>query len=119
MDVLIINNHDYTGFVRRKGVRWKRVDIDQNSAQRTLDGKAHRGVVVQKRSLTYELMDMTQAELAQLDDDLSAQYFQATYLDVHGVMTKTFFCEQFSAVTDEVDDTSSYWTGASFTMEER
>ena len=63
-------------------------------------------------------MNMTQEELAQLDTDLSAATFTAKYLDLHGVMTKTFYCSSFAATLASASDTESEWDGASFSMTE-
>lgn len=117
-DVLMINGHDYSHYIQRKGVAWKRNDLDGNDSGRTLDGIMHRAFIATKRTCTYSLMDMPRGKLAELDTDLSAESFSATYLDLHGVQTREFYCSSFSASTDEVDEETgeSYWTDASFTM---
>lgn len=116
MDVLIINNHDYSGKIERKGVSWERNDLDGDDAGRTMDGIMHRAKVDTKRKLGYKLMNMTRAELAQLDTDLSSDTFSATYLDLHGVQTRTFYCTSFKATTEQVCDEDGEWGDATFNM---
>lgn len=117
MEVLVINGHDYSHLVKRKGVGWKRNDLDSEKTKRTKDGRLRRDKITTKRTVSFEIMpSATQSELAQLDDDLSAATFSATYLDLHGVMTRTFYCSSFSATLDEVDGEESQWSGGSFNI---
>lgn len=116
MDVLTINGHDYAHYIQRKGVAWTRNDLDGDEAGRTLDGVMHRAYISRKRTLAYTLMELPREKLAQLDDDLSAETFSATYLDLHGVQTRTFYCTSFKATTEEVTGDESSWGDASFTM---
>ena len=118
MDVLIINGHDYSRFIERKGVGWSRNDLDSEKTTRTKDGTLRRSKICTKRKLSYTLANMTQAEMAQLDDDLSADTFKAAYLDLHGTRTSTFYCSSFSATLAECADDNAVWVGASFNMTE-
>lgn len=116
MEVLVINGHDYSKHISRKGVDWKRNDLDSEKTKRTKDGKMRRDKITTKRTVGYSLINMTREQLAQLDSDLSKATFSARYLDLHGVMTKTFYCSSFSAKIEEVSGEESIWGGASFTM---
>lgn len=118
MEVLVINGHDYSRYVERKGLSWSRNDLDGEETARTKAGTLRRVKIGTKRKMAYTLMNMTQAELAQLDNDLSAATFSATYLDLHGTLTKTFYCSSLSAVVAECNGENSVWEGASFTMTE-
>lgn len=118
MEVLIINGHDYSKYVERKGVAWSRNDLDSEKTTRTKDGTMRRDKICTKRKLSYTMMNMTRALMAQLDDDLSAATFSATYLDLHGTMTKTFYCSSFNAVLAECYEADSAWEGATFSMTE-
>jgi len=66
MDVLIINGHDYSRFVERKGLAWSRNDLDSDKTTRTKDGKMRRDKVCTKRKNSYTLINMTQPELAKV-----------------------------------------------------
>lgn len=118
MEILVINGHDYSGKIKRKGVGWSRNDLDSDKTGRTKNGVMRRDKITTKRKLSYELMNMTREELAQLDTDLSAATFTAKYLDLHGVMTKSFYCSTFAATLASVSDTDSEWDSASFSMTE-
>lgn len=115
-EVLKINGNDYSKFVEMKGTNWSRNDLDGENTTRTKDGNLRREKITTKRKLTYKLMHMTQAELAQLDSDLSEATFSATYLDLHGVMTRTFYCSAFSATLDCVYSDGGEWSEATFNM---
>lgn len=118
MDVLIINGHDYSRFIRRKGYGWSREDLDSESTVRTKNGKLRRDKIATKRKLSYTLMNMTREQFAQLDNDLSNPTFFATYLDLHGRQTRTFYCSSFAATLGEIVDQDGQWEEASFNMTE-
>lgn len=118
MDVLIINNHDYSHWIERKGLGWKRNDLDSSNAGRTLDGVMHRAKIGTKRTAAYTMLPMPRSVAAQLDNDLSPQTFTAKYLDLHGIQTRTFYCSSFSSTCDEIDERTndSVWINTTFTM---
>lgn len=118
--VLIINGHDYSHYIVSKGVSWTRNSMDSEKSNRNvMTGRMNRYPIADKRTVSYTLMDLSREELAQLDSDLSATFFTATYLDLHGVTTKDFYCTSFKATTDVVHEDDSTWCDASFTMIER
>lgn len=118
MELLIINGHDYSRFVERKGFEWSRNDLDSDQTTRTKNGKMRRYKIATKRKLSYTLMHMTRAELATLDDDLSAATFDARYMDLHGPATRKFYCSSFTASLSDAADGEGTWEGASFHMTE-
>lgn len=108
--------HDYSDMVKLSGLSWKRNDLDAEGSGRTLDGKMHRVRITDKRSLDYALMPDRQSRYADLDMDLQQQQFQVQYSDLHGILTKTFYCSSFSATLDlDINDTRE-WSGGSFTL---
>lgn len=117
-EVLIISGHDYSRYVERRGFGWTRNDIDSDTTTRTKDGRMRRQKLTQKRKCSYTLVGMTREELAQLDTDLSAATFSATYLDLHGVQTREFYTSSFSVTGVEVSEHGSTWEGATFNMTE-
>lgn len=117
MEVLVINGHDYSPYVISKGMGWSREDLDSEKTTRTKDGKLRRDKITTKRKLSYKMMNMTRSQLAQLDDDLSQDTFSAKYFDLHGVMTREFYCSSFSATLRDVQDGNiDSWEGASFNI---
>lgn len=115
-EVLKIGEMDLSRYIERKGCTWTRNDLDSEKTKRTKDGKLRRYKITTKRTLSYSLIGMTREQLAALDDELSKATFQATYLDVHGVLTKTFYCSSFTATLAEAYDSDEAWEGAEFTL---
>lgn len=116
MEVLTINGHEYAVHIEVKGVGWSRNDVDSENTTRTKDGRLRRDKITTKRKLSYKLIHMTREQLAQLDDDLSQPTFRATYLDLHGVMTREFYCSSFSVTLESVYSEDGEWSGAAFDM---
>ena len=121
MELLIIiakngAQHDYSKFVKSKGYGWSREDVDSEKTVRVKTGTLRRYKITTKRKLSYELMNMTRAELAQLDDDTSQPTYEAIVLDLHGKMRKKFYTSSFSATLSDLYDENGQWEGASFNM---
>lgn len=116
MDILIINGHDYTRFIERGGYAWERNDLDSEKTTRTKDGTMRRDKITTKRKCSYNLVNMSREQLAALDDDLSAETFTATTLDLHGNSTRTYYCSSFKASLEEYSNDKDCWSSASFTM---
>lgn len=116
MEILTINGRDYSAHIAQKGVGWKRNDLDSDNTGRTKDGLMRRDKIGTKRTVAFSLVNMTREQLAQLDDDLSAATFSATYMDLHGQQTRTFYCSTFGATLEDAYDDEGQWGEATFTM---
>lgn len=119
MELLIINGHDYSEFIKRKGYGWSRNDLDSEKSTRTKDGKMRRDRITTKRKLSFALGGMTREQLGQLDEDLFLLSFTVSYLDLHGQQTREFYCSTFNA--DMVTSTNTgpgSWEAAEFTITE-
>jgi len=116
MEVLNINGVEYSAHIEVKGVGWSRNDVDSEKTTRTKDGKLRRDKITTKRKLSYKLVHMTREELARLDDDLNQPTFSATYMDLHGVMTREFYCSSFSATLESAYSEEGEWGAAAFDM---
>lgn len=116
MDILKIGTLDMSKYVERKGLAWQRNDIDSTKTTRTKDGKLRRDKITDKRTIGYTLANVPEDKLAALDTALSASTFSATYQDLHGVQTRTFYCSSFKATLAAAYDSGSVWEGAEFTM---
>lgn len=110
------SGNDWSRHVIRKGYSWKRNDLDSEKTTRTKAGTMRRDKICTKRTLSFEAFNLTRAQLAALDNDLSDATFSATYLDIHGEMTKTFYCSSFSTNLEEVQDGVDRWGNATFTI---
>lgn len=118
MEVLVINGHDYSKYVERKGYSWSRNDLDSPNSGRVKNGTMRRTKVAEKRSLKYNLVSIPQPELAQLDTDIRENTYQMTYEDLHGVKTGTFYSSSLSATLAQVSGGKKIWEGALFTATE-
>ena len=116
MEILTINGHDYSRYIKQKGVGWSRNDLDSDKTTRTKDGRMRRQKITTKRKLTFTMLRMSRELMAQLDNDLSAQTFTATYRDLHGTQTREFYCSSFNATLSDVQDGEDNWEGASFSI---
>ena len=117
MEILIINGHDYSRFIESKGYGWSREDLDSENTVRTRDGLLRRDKIGVKRKLSFRLMNMTRAQLAQLDRDLSQASFSASYMDLHGTMTRSFYCSSFSVTLETAPEgADDAWGEAAFNM---
>ena len=118
MELLVINGHDYSRFVKRKGMSWSRNDLDSEQTTRLKNGTMRRHKITTKRKISYGMTNMSRAELAQLDDDLSRNTASVKYLDLHGAQTRTFYCSSFSAELSDVSNGKDNWDGATFSITE-
>lgn len=116
MDVLIINGHDYSKYIKMSGISWSRNDLDGSDTKRTKDGRMRRKKICAKRKINYEIFDASREILAQMDDDLSASEFEVTYRDLHGTQTRTFYCSSFSARLQWVDGDRDVWDQGAFSL---
>lgn len=118
MELLIINGHDYSNYVMSGGYEWSREDLDSEKTKRVKTGKMRRDKITTKRNIPYTVFNMTREQLAQLDDDLSLDTFDATYLDLHGKqMTREFYCSSFKVPLSQIlDNESDVWGQATFTL---
>ena len=117
-EILIINGHDWSSLVQRKGYGWTRNDLDSDQTKRPKNGVLRRVKIGTKRKLSFTTRPLPRERLAQLDDDLSSTFFDARYLDLHGVMTKTFYCSSFETSVVEAGE-GGEWASASFALVER
>ena len=112
--------HDYSPWVERSGMGWKRNAIDSDKTNRNpMNGLMNRYVVGNKRTVSFKILEMPREKLAQLDTDLDRKFFKARYLDLHGVQTREFYCSSFSTTLEVVDGENSLWGDGAFTMIER
>lgn len=118
MEVLKINGVDYSPHIEEKGIGWSRNDVDSEKTKRVKNGTLRRDKITTKRKLSYKLLHMTRQQLAALDDALSAPTFTASYLDLHGLQTRKFYCSSFSATLESAYGEEGEWGDAAFNMTE-
>ncbi len=110
--------HDYTRYIKLKGMGWRRNDLDTEDTKRVKTGTMRRNKLGAKRTCSYEIMPTAgQEALIQMDDDLSQETFTARYSDLHGKRTSQFYCSSFEATLVEIEeDGTEIWEGQPFTM---
>ena len=116
MEILVINGHDYSRFVSRDGFEWERNDLDSEKTTRTKDGTLRRDKIATKRKCTVKLVNMSREQIAALDDDISLGTYTATILDIHGVVTKTFYSSSLKASLKDCSNDIDTWGDATFNM---
>ena len=114
--VLIIGGVDYSRHIERQGMTWTRNDIDTDKTVRTKDGKIRRDKIGTKRKLSFKLIHMTRSQLAALDDALSETFYDATYMDLHGVQTRRFYTSEFTSTLESMYTDDGEWGEAEFNM---
>ena len=119
MPVLLINGVDYSKHIESDGLTWTRNDIDTDKTMRTKDGLIRRDKIGTKRKLTFKLIHMNREQLAALDDALSETFYEATYQDLHGVQTRTFYTSEFDSTLEMVYGPETQWGEAAFSMIEK
>ena len=118
--VLVINGVDYSHNIKVKdGMHWSRNDIDTDKTARTKDGLIRRDKIGTKRKLSVKLDHMTRDQLAALDNALSETFYEATYMDLHGIQTRTFYTSEFSSNLESMYSNDGEWGEAEFNMIER
>jgi hypothetical protein len=119
MQILVINGHDYSKYIKDEGYIWSRDDLDSEKTTRVKSGNLRRDKITEKRNLSFKMRDMPESLAAQLDTDLLQATFSVKYHDLHGDMTRTFYCSQFPAnLRQVIDEGNLMWSGISFNIHE-
>lgn len=114
---LKINGVDITPFVREGGIQQSEVKR-QSRRVVTLDGNLHLAEVT-KRTQTVHLRQLRTEELKIIFDLISVAVAQVTFTDkALGEITRQFAITWRNAGVRKVEGGNTYWSGATFTMEE-
>lgn len=119
--VLIINGHDYSGFVAEDGYRWEDNDIDGDGAGRAMDTMMDRDLLADKTKLQISCRDLLQSESSAILTDIKQEFYEATVLDAcKGEITCQMYTSSRKAAIAVIrDDGEVVWSGLSFSMIER
>lgn len=118
MKLLIINGHDYSSWIKDDGYEWSRDDLDSEKSVRVKTGTMRRDKITEKRNLTFTMLPMPENLAAQLDTDLHEPQFSVTYHDLHGDLTRKFYCSQLPGKLRQVTGAVNTWDGISFNLHE-
>lgn len=119
--VLIINGHDYSGFVAEDGYQWEDNDIDGDGAGRAMDTMMDRDLLADKTKLQISCRDLLQSESSAILKDIKQEFYEATVLDAcKGEITCQMYTSSRKAAIAVIrDDGEVVWSGLSFPMIER
>lgn len=119
--VLIINGHDYSGFVAEDGYQWEDNDIDGDGAGRAMDTMMDRDLLADKTKLQISCRDLLQLESSAILTDIKQEFYEATVLDAcKGEITCQMYTSSRKAAIAVIrDDGEVVWSGLSFSMIER
>ena len=119
--VLIINGHDYSGFVAEDGYQWEDKDIDGDGAGRAMDTMMDRDLLADKTKLQISCRDLLQSESSAILTDIKQEFYEATVLDAcKGEITCQMYTSSRKAAIAVIrDDGEVVWSGLSFSMIER
>ena len=119
--VLIINGHDYSGFVAEDGYQWEDNDIDGDGAGRAIDTMMDRDLLADKTKLQISCRDLLQSESSAILTDIKQEFYEATVLDAckGEISCQMYTCSRKAAIAVIRDDGEVVWSGLSFSMIER
>ena len=120
--VLIINSHDYAGYVEELSL--SRNDLDAEGSGRDVQtGLMHRKRVATKLKAEVKLLDLPQSVHRQLLSDISGEYYSATLIDpaTGEATTRRFYTATvpFGAQRYDKSTGAPKYSGMTFNMTER
>lgn len=116
--ILKINGVDILPFVKQKGIRWSREDVNSKNANTTMDGMTHRGRITSKRNLQITCMPLSTENASIVLNAIADEYVEVETIDpMNGHVLRTMYNESAPAVF--VDIETNLWDGISFLLKER
>ena len=116
--ILRIDGVDMMPYIRQKGIKWTRSDLDGPNAGRTMDGTMHRDRITGKVRLDITCLPLTSEEAATVLSAIYPEYIQVEYTDpMEGTVTKTMYANNIPATY--IDTSTDLWEGIVFPLIER
>lgn len=116
--ILRIDGVDMMPYIRQKGIKWSRGDLDGPNAGRTMDGVMHRDRIADKVRLDITCLPLTSEEAATVLSAIYPEYIQVEYTDpMEGIVTKTMYANNIPATY--IDTSTDLWDGIVFPLIER
>lgn len=116
-----IDGTEYVHFIKHKGLKWSRNDIDDGAERVIADAQMQRNRVATKSKLQIQLKLIKDADLASICSAIEPEYIQVTYLkpSTNTVVTEEFYGTTINtAVASEINGVV-YYGGCSFNLVER
>lgn len=119
--VFKINGVDFLPYIKYKGIKYTRNDIDSSKAGRNLSGTMNRGRVAIKIKLEITCRSLDASEVKKLFKAIEPEFVNVTYVDPKdGLVTKQFYSNNVPATFCMVKpDGSCWWDDISFPLVER
>lgn len=119
MFTMKINGVDITPFIKNRGVKWTRSDVDGPNAGRSMSGDMIRDRQATKIRWDISCVPLTQEQLSQILTLIEPEWVTVTYTDIQTNSLKTgkFYTNNFSAsVLLRRKDGLEMWDGLSFPL---
>ena len=116
--VLKVNGVDLLPYVKEKGIKWQRNDLDGSTAGRTMDGVMHRERVTSKIRLDITCTPLSSEDAQTVLSAILPEYVEVEYTDpLYGLVYKTMYSNNTPAIY--VNTTTDMWEGITFPLIER
>lgn len=113
-----IDGTDMMPYIRQKGIKWTRNDLDGPNAGRTMDGTMYRDRITGKVRLDITCLPLTSEDAAVVLNAINPEYVQVEYTDpMEGIVTKTMYANNIPAMY--IDTSTDLWDGITFPLIER
>lgn len=118
---LKIDGHDITDWIAAGGVSWKRNDVEDADAGRTMDGMMHRNRVAIKIRMDITCVPLTTEQMMRLQQLLKPMYITVEYLDLlEGPVRKTMYSNNIGTnIVLTRRGGVHMWSGMTFPLIER
>ena len=120
--VFTVNGVDMVPYVKNRGFKWTRSDVDGPDAGRTMDALMHRERVATKIRLDIQCKPLLLSEATTVLSAILPEYVTVTYTDpmVGTTVTKTMYSNNNPAsYCVHKNDGREYWDGIEFPLVER
>lgn len=115
---LKINGKEFINYVKEKGLKWTKNDLDDNS-ERTMDGRMHRNKITEKIKLDISLETLNNNDMRGINTSLNNETIQVTYCDpLYGEITKTFYGTSIKCGVAYEEKGVIYWENGAFSLTE-
>ena len=116
--ILKINGFDILPYIKHKGIKWTRNDLDGSNAGRTMDGVMHRERIASKIRLDITCLPLKSEDAALLLNAIYPEYVEVEYTDpMYGHVYKTMYSNNNPATY--IDTKTDLWEGIAFPLIER
>lgn len=119
--IVKIDGIDITPYIKHRGFKWTRNDVDGPNAGRTMDARMHRERIGSKIRLDITCRPMLTEEASIVLSAIYPEYVTVTYLDpMEGtIVTKVMYSNNNPASYLIEKDNGEYWDGIEFPLVEQ